>query len=91
MEATARQGEFKSQKTVFPPPADIPSGQDDDVVARQIRVAAMIEPDNVARKTVGNIANTKIKQITKRSATTEEIMLRQCLKSSILGFSFSKH
>lgn len=29
----------------FPPPEDIPSGRDDDVVARQIREAAMSEPD----------------------------------------------
>lgn len=29
----------------FPPPEDIPSGRDDDVVARQLREAAMSEPD----------------------------------------------
>ncbi len=29
----------------FPPPEDIPSGRDDDVVARQLREAAMTEPD----------------------------------------------
>jgi hypothetical protein len=29
----------------FPAPEDIPSGRDDDVVARQLREAAMSEPD----------------------------------------------
>ena len=29
----------------YPPPKDIPSGDDDDVVARQLREAAMREPD----------------------------------------------
>lgn len=34
----------------FPPPEDIPSGRDDDVVARQIREAAMSEPDPELRE-----------------------------------------
>ena len=34
----------------YPPPADIPSGTDDDVVARQLREAAMREPDPVVRE-----------------------------------------
>lgn len=34
----------------FPPPQDIPSGRDDDVVARQIREAAMTEPDPELRE-----------------------------------------
>ena len=34
----------------FPPPEDIPSGRDDDVVARQIREAAMREPDPELRE-----------------------------------------
>ncbi|MCY4263715.1 MAG: hypothetical protein OXE78_02530 [Gammaproteobacteria bacterium] len=34
----------------FPPPDDIPSGRDDDVVARQIREAAMAEPDPELRE-----------------------------------------
>lgn len=34
----------------FPPPADIPSGNDDDVVARQLREAAMREPDPAVRE-----------------------------------------
>ena len=34
----------------FPPPADIPSGNDDDVVARQLREAAMREPDPELRE-----------------------------------------
>lgn len=51
MVATARQGDFKGGgKASFPPPADIPSGHDDDVVARQIREAAMNEPDAALRE-----------------------------------------
>ena len=34
----------------FPPPDDIPSGRDDDVVARQLREAAMNEPDEELRE-----------------------------------------
>jgi hypothetical protein len=34
----------------FPPPEDIPSGRDDDVVARQLREAAMREPDPELRE-----------------------------------------
>ncbi len=34
----------------YPPPGDIPSGSDDDVVARQLREAAMREPDPALRE-----------------------------------------
>ena len=34
----------------FPAPDDIPSGRDDDVVARQLREAAMSEPDPELRE-----------------------------------------
>ena len=34
----------------FPAPDDIPSGRDDDVVARQLREAAMTEPDPELRE-----------------------------------------
>ena len=34
----------------YPPPGDIPSGTDDDVVARQLREAAMREPDPALRE-----------------------------------------
>ena len=34
----------------YPPPADIPSGDDDDVVARQLRELAMSEPDPAVRE-----------------------------------------
>jgi len=34
----------------YPPPKDIPSGNDDDVVARQLREAAMREPDPAVRE-----------------------------------------
>ena len=33
------------QVAVYQAPADIPDGSDDDVVARQLREAAMREPD----------------------------------------------
>ena len=35
---------------VLPAPEDIPSGSDDDVVARQLREAAMREPDPAVRE-----------------------------------------
>lgn len=38
------------QAESFPPPEDIPSGRDDDVVARQLREAAMSEPDPELRE-----------------------------------------
>lgn len=34
----------------YPPPKDIPAGDDDDVVARQLREAAMREPDPAIRE-----------------------------------------
>ena len=34
----------------YPPPEDIPDGDDDDVVARQLREAAMREPDPAVRE-----------------------------------------
>lgn len=45
-----RAGDHKHQGGVTPPPADIPSGDDDDVVARQIREAAMREQDPELRE-----------------------------------------
>ncbi|GAB5497879.1 MAG: hypothetical protein PsegKO_01900 [Pseudohongiellaceae bacterium] len=39
-----------SPNETFPPPEDIPGGRDDDVVARQIREAAMTEPDPELRE-----------------------------------------
>lgn len=38
----------------FPPPEDIPSGRDDDVVARQLREAAMNEADPELREALWN-------------------------------------
>ena len=38
------------ENQTFAPPEDIPSGRDDDVVARQIREAAMSEPDPELRE-----------------------------------------
>jgi len=49
--AAARQGDYSNQnQPTFAPPADIPSGDDDDVVARQLREAAMREPDPALRE-----------------------------------------
>lgn len=38
----------------YPPPADIPNGNDDDVVARQLREAAMRESDPAVREKLWN-------------------------------------
>lgn len=42
--------EMPEQVAVYQPPADIPDGSDDDVVARQLREAAMREPDPELRE-----------------------------------------
>jgi hypothetical protein len=42
--------EMPDQVAVYAPPADIPDGTDDDVVARQLREAAMREPDPELRE-----------------------------------------
>jgi len=39
---------------IYKPPEDIPDGQDDDVVARQLREAAMREPDPEVRERLWN-------------------------------------
>ncbi len=53
--AGGREGEFSNQnQPSFPPPADIPSGNDDDVVARQLREAALHEPDPELREKLWN-------------------------------------
>lgn len=47
----SREGDFSNAaQPTFDPPADIPSGDDDDVVARQLREAAMREPDPELRE-----------------------------------------
>lgn len=46
-----REGEFDNQnQETFPVPEDIPNGNNDDVVARQLREAAMTEPDPELRE-----------------------------------------
>jgi hypothetical protein len=51
MGGAAKGGGTIPQNTAkYPPPADIPSGNDDDVVARQLREAAMREPDPAVRE-----------------------------------------
>ena len=48
----SRQGDFSNnnQPETFPVPEDIPNGNNDDVVARQLREAAMTEPDPELRE-----------------------------------------
>jgi len=48
--ASQPAGAPTAQNQTFPPPEDIPSGRDDDVVARQLREAAMREPDPELRE-----------------------------------------
>jgi hypothetical protein len=43
-------GEIPQDTAKYPPPKDIPSGNDDDVVARQLREAAMREEDPAVRE-----------------------------------------
>jgi hypothetical protein len=43
-------GSIPKNTAKYPPPADIPDGDDDDVVARQLREAAMREPDPAVRE-----------------------------------------
>lgn len=45
-----RATEIPKDVAKYPPPADIPDGDDDDVVARQLREAAMREPDPAVRE-----------------------------------------
>lgn len=48
--APKRAGDYQHRGQAAPPPADIPDGSDDDVVARQIREAAMRETDPELRE-----------------------------------------
>ena len=45
-----RSGGPPTDGAKYPPPPDIPNGNDDDVVARQLREAAMREPDPAIRE-----------------------------------------
>jgi len=49
-ETSSAKPRSKSPQQVYAPPADIPSGNDDDVVARQIREAALKEADPKLRE-----------------------------------------
>lgn len=50
-----RDGDYTyNQQTLYPVPADIPNGNDDDVVARQLREAAMAEADPELRERLWN-------------------------------------
>jgi hypothetical protein len=48
--ASAGGGQIPQNTAKYPPPEDIPTGNDDDVVARQLREAAMREPDPKVRE-----------------------------------------
>jgi hypothetical protein len=47
---TGGGGSVPQNTAKYPPPADIPNGNNDDVVARQLREAAMREPDAAVRE-----------------------------------------
>lgn len=49
---TERSTPSPTSQESFPAPDDIPSGRDDDVVARQIRELAMSEPDPELREAI---------------------------------------
>lgn len=50
-----REGDYpQTVASTFPVPADVPSGSDDDVLARQLREAAMKEPDPELRERLWN-------------------------------------
>jgi hypothetical protein len=49
-----RAGDYQHSAAVAPIPEDIPDGKDDDVVARQLREAAMREPDPELREKLWN-------------------------------------
>jgi hypothetical protein len=51
---SSRRDSMPQNTTRFPPPEDIPDGDDDDVVARQLREAAMREPDPQVRERLWN-------------------------------------
>tara|TARA_B110000285_G_scaffold233782_1_gene308640 strand:+ start:554 stop:1363 length:810 start_codon:yes stop_codon:yes gene_type:complete len=50
MGGAAVGGRMPQNTAKYPPPADIPNGNNDDVVARQLREAAMREPDPAVRE-----------------------------------------
>jgi hypothetical protein len=50
MGGATKGGGMPKNTAKYPPPKDIPSGNDDDVVARQLREAAMREPDPEVRE-----------------------------------------
>jgi hypothetical protein len=50
MAGAAGGGKPPPDVATYPPPGDIPNGDDDDVVARQLREAAMREPDPKVRE-----------------------------------------
>ncbi len=52
--AAKRQGSYEPVAATQPVPADIPSGDNDDVVARQLREAAVLEKDPVLRHKLWN-------------------------------------
>jgi len=50
MGGASRGGGISQNTAKYPPPSDIPNGDDDDVVARQLREAAMREADPAIRE-----------------------------------------
>ena len=54
MGGVARAGGAAGNTAIYKPPEDIPEDNDDDVVARQLREAAMREPDPEIREKLWN-------------------------------------
>lgn len=54
MGGIARAGSAPENPAIYAPPGDIPEGDDDDVVARQLREAAMREPNPEIREKLWN-------------------------------------
>jgi hypothetical protein len=54
MGGVARAGGAPGNPAIYKPPEDIPDGNNDDVVARQLREAAMREPDPEVREKLWN-------------------------------------
>ena len=50
MPETQRTGDFEQVAKAETVPEDVPSGEDDDIIARQLREAAMQEEDPVLKE-----------------------------------------
>ena len=74
MGGASRGGGVPQNTAKYPPPSDIPSGDDDDVVARQLREAAMREPDPALREKFTGNADKVVNLITFYAQEVREIL-----------------